>query len=77
MKNISVKITEGQRRFLDLIQHEDAASNLSEAVQWCIDACMRIEENYGVDACYVSFHDMSTKEHNSFTPLTPTGTLES
>lgn len=46
-----------------LIQHEDAAFNQSQAVQWCIDACMKIEKLYGIDACYISFNDIRLKEN--------------
>lgn len=62
-KKITVEITEEQKEFLGLIKHEDAASNQSQAVQWCIDACMKIEKLYGVDACYISFNDIRLKEN--------------
>lgn len=55
---INIEISQDHKDFLGLIQHEDAAKNQSEAVGWCIDACQRIEKLYGIDACYVSFHDI-------------------
>lgn len=64
LKKITVKITEEQKSFLtDEIIFEDAANNLSEAVQWCIDACIRIEKLYGIDACYIAFNDIRLKEN--------------
>lgn len=67
---ISAFITKEQRDFLDLIVHEDAAhsiggknGNTGNAVQWCIDACMRIEKLYGIDACYISFNDIRLPEN--------------
>ncbi len=62
-KKITVTITKEQKDFLGLIQHEDAADNQSQAVQWCIDACIKIEKLYGIDACYISFNDMRLKEN--------------
>lgn len=62
-KKVTVEITEEQKEFLMLIQHEDAAFNQSQAVQWCIDACMKIEKLYGIDACYISFNDIRLKEN--------------
>lgn len=70
MKRITVTISEEQKDFLKTIIHQDAASNLSEAVQWCIDSCMRIEKNYDedgpMDACYVAFHDIRKEGHPRF-----------
>src|ERR1043165_7885378 len=63
-QKISADISKEQKDFLQLIIHEDAATSLSGAVQWCIDACMRIEKLYGVDACYVSFNDVRKEWHN-------------
>lgn len=64
LKRISVEITEDQKSFLtDKVIFEDAATNLSEAVQWCIDACMKIEKLYGIDACYVGYNDIRLKEN--------------
>jgi len=63
-QNIRAAISKEQKDFLQLIIHEDAATSLSGAVQWCIDACMRIEKLYGVDACYVSFNDIRKDQHN-------------
>lgn len=60
---ITVNITKEQKKFLDLLQHEDAAKNQSEAIQWCIDACMKIENLYGVDACYIAYNDIRLKEN--------------
>lgn len=61
---ITVKITEGQKSFLsDFIMFEDAAKNQSEAIQWCIHACMRIEKLYGIDACYVAMNDIRLKKN--------------
>lgn len=62
-KKITVEITKEQKDFLGLIQHEDAAFNQSQAVQWCIDACMKIEKLYGIDACYISFNDIRLKKN--------------
>lgn len=62
-KKITVTITKKQKEFLALLQHEDAADNQSRAVQWCIDACMKIEKLYGIDACYISFNDIRLKEN--------------
>jgi len=60
-----IYITEKQKEFLEKIIHEDAANSiggekgeLGNSVQWCIDACMKIEERYGVDACYVAHNDI-------------------
>lgn len=64
LKKITVNITEEQKSFLtDQIIFEDAATSLSGAVQWCIDACMRMEKLYGIDACSISFHDIRLKEN--------------
>lgn len=63
MKKLLCKITDEQKLFLETIIHEDAATNLSEAVQWCIDSCRRIEHHYEADACFVAFHDV-TKDGN-------------
>lgn len=68
---ITVDIPEDHKQFLEMIKHQDAAANLSEAVQWCIDSCMRIEKNYGdegghYDACYVAFHDIRKEGHPEF-----------
>jgi hypothetical protein len=60
---ITVNITKSQKEFLALLQHEDAAANQSQAVQWCIDACMEIEKRYGVDACFVAYNDIRLKEN--------------
>jgi len=62
-KKITVEITEEQYEFLNLLKHEDAASNQSQAIQWCIDSCMKIEKLYGIDACYVSLHDIRKPEN--------------
>lgn len=62
-QRITVKVSEDQKKFLGLIMHQDAAANLSEAVQWCIDSCMRIEKLYGIDACYVAYNDIRLKEN--------------
>jgi len=60
---ITVEINQVQKDFLALIQHEDAAKNQSQAIQWCIDNCMKIEERYGADACYVAHNDIRLKEN--------------
>ena len=67
----NVFVTEKQKDFLDLIIHTDAANSiggekgeLGNSVQWCIDACMKIEETYGIDACYVGFNDVRIHENN-------------
>lgn len=69
-KRITVNITDEQHQFLALIMHQNAANNQSEAVQWCIDSCMRIEKNYNedgpLDACYIAFHDIRKKGHPKF-----------
>lgn len=71
MKRMSIKVTAEQKDFLtDKVIFEDAAMNLSEAVQWCIDACMRIEKLYGIDACYVGFNDIRLKKNQPITPIT-------
>jgi hypothetical protein len=54
----NINISKSQNDFLQLIVHEDAAKNISGAVQWCIDACQRIEKLYGTDACDISFNDI-------------------
>jgi hypothetical protein len=54
----NINISKSQNDFLELIIHEDAAKNISGAVQWCIDACQRIEKLYGTDACDISFNDI-------------------
>lgn len=58
MKKITVSIKDEQKDFLGLIEHEDAATNQSTAVQWCIDSCMKIEERYKVDACFVGYNNI-------------------
>ena len=63
MKKITVEITKEQHEFLALIQHEDAAKNQSQSIQWCIDACMKIEKMYGIDACYIAYNDIRLKEN--------------
>ena len=72
-KRIIVTITDEQAKFLDLIMHEDAAQNQSEAVQWCIGACMMIEENYKdkdgckqFDACFIAHYDIRDPKHPEF-----------
>lgn len=62
-KRITVKITPEQKEFLARIQHEDAADNQSKAVQWCIDACMKIEKRYGIDACFIGYNDIRLPEN--------------
>lgn len=62
-KRITVQITPEQKEFLASIQHEDAADNQSKAVQWCIDACMKIEKLYGMDACFISYNDIRLPEN--------------
>lgn len=62
-KRITVTITQKQKDFLERIQHEDAATNQSKAVQWCIDACMKIEKLYGIDACFISYNDIRLPEN--------------
>lgn len=63
MPKITVEIPDKQKDFLKRIIHEDAAVNLSDAIQWCIDSCMRIEKLYGIDACYIGFNDIRLKEN--------------
>lgn len=63
MPKITVEILDKQKDFLKRIIHEDAADNLSDAVQWCIDSCMRIEKLYGIDACFIGFNDIRLKEN--------------
>lgn len=64
MKRMSIRVTEEQKDFLtNEIIFEDAATNLSEAVQWCIDACIRIEKLYGIDACYIAFNDIRLRKN--------------
>ena len=68
MENKALRITVGltpeERDFLNLLQHEDAAANLSQAVAWCIDSCMKIEKLYGIDACYVAYNDIRKPEND-------------
>lgn len=73
MGKITVTITDEQRDYLDKIGFEDAGMNLSESVQWCIDSCMKIEENYvdkdgcrELDACYIAFFDIRKEGHPEF-----------
>jgi hypothetical protein len=68
---VVAEVTKEQKDFLDLIVHTDAANSiggakgeLGNAVQWCIDACMKIEERYGIDACYVGHYDIRLPEHD-------------
>ena len=61
---IMVGLTPEERDFLNLLQHEDAAANLSQAVAWCIDSCMKIEKLYGIDACYVAYNDIRKPEND-------------
>ena len=67
MENKALRITVGltpeERDFLEFLQHEDAAANLSQAVAWCIDSCMKIEKLYGIDACYVAYNDIRKPEN--------------
>lgn len=63
MAKITVDIPDESKDFLKLVIHQDAARNLSEAVQWCIDSCIRIERLYGIDACYIAFNDIRLKEN--------------
>lgn len=67
---ISAYVTKEQKDFLERIVHEDAANSvggkageLGNAVQWCIEACMRIEQLYGIDACYIAYNDIRIKEN--------------
>ena len=55
---ISGKFTDQQADFLETIIHEDGAKDQIEAIAWCIDACKKIEEEHGVDACHVGFHGL-------------------
>lgn len=64
LTKICVNITNEQKSFLtDKVIFEDAATNLSEAVQWCIDACIKIEKLYGIDACYIAYTDIRIKDN--------------
>ena len=63
IKKITVEITQDQYEFLQVLKHEDAATNQSQAVQWCIDACMEIEKKYRVDACFIAYNDIRLKEN--------------
>jgi len=63
MPKITVEITEEQKSFLELLKHEDVGTNQSHGVQWCIDACMRIEKLYGIDACYIAYNDIRLTEN--------------
>lgn len=71
MPFINVYVTDKQKDFLELIIHGDAANSiggkageLGNSVQWCIDACMKIEEKYSIDACYVSMNDIRLPEND-------------
>lgn len=67
MPKITVDIPQESKSFLtDYIMFEDAAKNLSEAIHWCIDSCMKIEKKYGVDACYVAYNDIVAQKATSF-----------
>jgi hypothetical protein len=63
-------LPQSMRDFLDTIIHEDAAENVSCAVKWCIDACMRIEKKYGIDACYIAHNDIRLPENDPNPPST-------
>jgi hypothetical protein len=66
---VTAEITEEQKEFLEILIHEDAASTIGgrtepgNAIQWCIDACMKIERRYGVDACFVGWNDIRLAEN--------------
>jgi len=74
MKKFTAIVYDHQYEFLEKIVHEDAANSiggskgeLGNSVQWCIDACMKIEERHGVDACYVSmFGKFEDEEQDAF-----------
>jgi hypothetical protein len=69
-----VHVTEKQKEYLEYIIHTDGANSiggksgeLGNAIQWCIDACMAIEKNYPeMDACYISFNDITKEGHPPF-----------
>jgi len=63
MASMFIMVTSQHREFLKKIIHEDAGRNMSEAVRWCIDACIRIEQLYGIDACYIAWNDIRLKEN--------------
>jgi hypothetical protein len=66
-KHVTIKVTEEQEQFLNLIMYGDAATSKAGAVIWCIDSCMKIEETYNVDACYVGYNDIRLPENNPVT----------
>lgn len=69
-----INVTDEQLEFLKLLIHEDAASSIGgtsapgNSIQWCIDACMKIEKLYGIDACYVAYNDVRLPENNESQP---------
>lgn len=73
---INVNISKERLDFLNLVIHEDAAQNISGAVNWCIDACQRIEKRYGVDACYVGWNDIRLAENDLPTGITSMATIK-
>lgn len=81
MKRITVTITDKQKEFVETIMHQDAASNLSQAVMWCIDSCLRIEHNYDedgpLDACHVAYHDIRKEGHPEFPVISLDTEMES
>jgi hypothetical protein len=66
---VTAEITANQKQFLERIIFEDAASSLGgkgelgNSVQWCIDACIRIERLYGIDACHIAHNDIRVPEN--------------
>lgn len=66
---IEAWITPEQKEFLQLLEHEDAApsgiggKSEHNAIQWCIDACMKIEKLYGIDACFIAYNDIRLPEN--------------
>jgi len=62
---IGIDLKQRQQSFLNDIIHEDAASDAADAIKWCIEACMKIEDEHGVDACGVGFHGLVTLPEHS------------
>ncbi len=59
----TIEFTEAQNNFLNQLIFGDPkqCGDVTEAIQWCIDACQHIEDKYGVDACHVGFHGLPSE----------------
>ena len=56
----TIEFTEDQNRFIDgLISNDDTSiDHVTSALQWSLDACIHIEDKYGVDAWNVGLHGL-------------------